>query len=32
VNVFFVTSWHDVECMVHHERVVGKELQPYYIL
>jgi len=26
---FFVTAWRDVECMVHHERVVGKELHPY---
>ena len=26
VNDFVVTSWRDVECMIRHERVVGKEL------
>ena len=26
---FVVTSWRDVECMVCHERVVGKELHAY---
>jgi len=29
VNGFVATSWRDVECMVHHEREVGKELHPY---
>ena len=29
VNGFVATSWRDVECKVHHEREVGKELHPY---
>ena len=29
VNGFVATSWRDVECMVHHEWDVGKELHPY---
>ena len=31
VNGFVATSWRDVECKVHHEREVGKELHPYVL-